>query len=250
MFVLFTIPLAAQAELSSKQILNNIYKEYDQKHQCWITISEEQRYCLKIDREDHIKADTGQRLYLLMAGDAVDEQGEVNGGHVTSGLIAAFIIEEQNGKTEIIASESDIQMGSYGSAPTQWQLIKLGAGDYWGWKNTHSYGNQGIFGGRYALLAPYGKKIRDIANLPSDYTNGGACREDDEKKCAQISTEIESKLSVDDSDPNAKVYPLKITVTGRVKGKELPAKTWTLPFDTKKWFYIEPADWALKDLDL
>ena len=248
--ILMAAPLLAHAELSVKEVLDKVYDSYDQAHDCWITTdNEQQRYCMKIDRSDKVAANTGQRLYLLMAGDAVDDKGEPSDSHAQSGLVGAFVIEEHDGQAEIIASDAKIPMGGYGAAPSQWQFVKLGASDYWGWQNTTGYSGQGYSNSYYVILAPYGKKIHNLAGFAQGFDDAGACTED-EQKCATISTSIESTLEIDSSQTDAKVFPLHITVTGKDKGKSIATKTWTIPFDSKKWMYIEPKDWTLKNRDI
>jgi hypothetical protein len=234
----------AHAELSFKRIMDKVYDGYDQRHACWLAMEAEnrQRYCMKIDRTDKVAADTGQRLYILAVGNAIDENGEFDGSHVLPGLVGAFVVEEHNDQAQIVAGDPKIQIGASGSAPTQWKFIKLGPSDYWGWQNTWGDCHQGYCGSRYAILAPYGKKIRDLAGFVSSYDDAGACLD---KRC----TSIDSKLKVDSTQINEKVFPLLITVTGEDKDRKLAPKTWTFPFDLKKWSYIEPQRWPLKERD-
>lgn len=249
--VMLLMPLVARAELSAEAVLNEVYDAYDKKHQCWLTKDkEEQRYCMKLDHSAKIDTATGQRLYVLAAGDWIDEQGENTAGHANSGLIGAFIVEEQQGKPVILHSNAQIPMGSTGSAPTGWAFVKLGADDYWGWQNTTGWTGQGYIFGYYAILAPYGKSIRNLIpnDFMQDYDDRGACS-DDETTCAQKTTQIESALAFDTTQANANIFPLQLTVTGIDKGKPLQPKTWTIPFDSKKWSYPMPANWILKDRD-
>ena len=241
-------PLYAQADVSSRLVMDKVYSGYDKKHECWLAMDSEnnQRYCMKIDRTDKITADTGERLYVLAVGDAVDDDGEPNGSHAMSGLVGAFVVEERNNKVEIVHGDPKIRMGASGSAPTKWKLTKLGPSGYWGWQNTSGDCHQGYCGSRYAILAPYGKKIRDLAGITASFDDSGACRD---KRCEAQSSSIDSKLEVDSTQINAKVFPLLISVTGRDKGKKLAQKTWNIPFDPKKWSYIEPKGWPLQGAD-
>ncbi len=243
------MPLAVQAELSAEAVLNQVYDAYDKKHECWLaTDNEEQLYCMKLDHSAKINTATGQRLYVLVAGDWIDEQGENTAGHANSGLVGAFVVEEQQGKPVILHGNAQIAIGSSGIAPTDWIFVKLGYEDYWGWHNITGWTGQGYTFGYYAILAPYGKSIRNL--IPSgfiqNYDDAGACSED-EKICATKTTEIESALAFDSSQSHAKVFPLQLTVTGTEKGKILKTKVWTIPFDSKTWSYPMPANWILKD---
>jgi hypothetical protein len=247
--LMLLIPSAAQAELSAEAVLNQVYDSYDKKHDCWLTTdNEKQRYCMKLDHSAKIDTAAGQRLYVLAAGDWIDAQGENTAGHGNSGLVGAFVVEEQQGKPVILHSNAQITMGSFGIAPTGWVFVKLGAEDYWGWHNITGWTGQGYTFGYYAILAPYGKSIRNL--IPDDfiqnYDDRGACSED-EKTCATSTAEIESALAFDSSQIDANVFPLRLTVTGKDNGKTLEAKVWTIPFDKKTWSYPMPANWILKD---
>lgn len=246
----FCFPVCTMADFSAKTVLDKAYPTYDEKHQCWLTEDDEngQRYCMKIDRSDNITADTGPRLYILTAGEAVDDEGEPNGSHATPGLIGAFVVEEHDGQITMLAGNAKIPLGSNGFAPAQWKFVKLGPSDYWGWQNESDDCHQGACGSWYSILAPYGKTIRDLTSFAASFDDSGACT-DSEEQCNANSTAIESKLEIDASQSSEKVFPLRITVSGQQKGQELTPKTWTLNFDPKQWQYVAPKDWPLKDAD-
>jgi hypothetical protein len=242
------LPCSAQADISPEDILDKTYGKHDKQKNCWYAMGENsQRYCMKIDQVDKRATASGKRLYLLVAGEAVDEKGEPNGAHATAGLVGAFVVEEHNGHGEIIASDAHLSIGEYGVGPTGWKLLQLGPSDYWGWQNTAGGGNQGVFGSWYSILAPYGKKIRDLGGFLASFEDSGRCTN---KQCERSSSDLESKLAIDASQPNAKVYPLQITVTGKYRGKKLTPKTWTLPFDTQSWKYVQPEDWLFRKVEL
>ncbi len=237
------VPMLALAEMSAEQALNTMYEKYDQKHSCWITVAGEnnQRYCMKVDSTKKISAASRQRLYVLVVGNAIDNKGEPNGAHVTEGLVGAFVLEERNGDPEIIAANPKIMIGASGEAPTGWKLSKLGPANYWGWQNTSGDCHQGYCGSRYAILAPSGKGIRDLAGFIASYDDSGVGNDN--------STTIDSKLEMDTTQTNSTVFPLLVTITGTDQGKALVARTWTLPFDPKGGAYIVPKDWPLNGRD-
>lgn len=241
-------PLYAQADLAAQRVLEKVYSGYDTKHACWLALDEaqQQRYCMKMDRTDTLTTDTGPRLYVLVVGEAVDEAGEPNGSHATPGLVGAFVVEERQGRAEIVHGHPKIPLGAHGAAPTQWHWLKLGPADYWGWQNTAGDCHQGSCGSRYTILAPYGKTIRDLARITASFDDSGACPD---TRCAAHSSSIDSTLAVDSTRINEKVFPLRITVMGRAKGKKLAQKTWTIPFDPKQWLYLEPKGWPLHGAD-
>ncbi|HLA33579.1 MAG TPA: hypothetical protein VJ001_01790 [Rhodocyclaceae bacterium] len=231
------------AEVSSHRVLDKFYGKRDDMHNCWFAVDAEdnQRYCMKIDRADKVSTPTEQRLYVLATGIAVNDEGKPDGAHVSSGLVGAFVIEDRNGQMEIVAANPKIPIGASGSAPTNWKFHQFGPADYWGWLNTTWDCHQGYCGGRYSILAPYGKSIRDLAGFAAYYTDIGAVGDN--------GTIIDSKLEIDSSKIDSKVFPLLIAVTGIDKEKELQSKTWTIRFNPKKWSYMAPKDWPLEGRD-
>lgn len=240
--------LPAQADVNPRKVLDAVYSGYDRAHQCWISVDKDsgRRYCMKLDHTEKVSADTGQRLYLLVAGEAVNDAGEPDGSHAEAGLVGAFVIEERNGRPEIIAGEPALAVGASGSAPVKWKLVKLGPSDYWGWINQWGDCHQGYCGTRQALLAPFGRKVRDLAGFAVSFSNSGACAD---KRCERNATELDSVLEIDTTRIGEKVFPLVLTVKGAAKGRKMAPTRYTMPFDAKKWSYVPPADWPLKDAD-
>ena len=194
-------------------------------------------YCMKIDRVDEIASLTGRRLYILAAGDA-----DGTPAAATTGLIGAFVLEDHAGQTEVIAS-GRLNAGdsgvTRGEVLRKWKLVQLGPSDYWGWQNSETDSETGgAIEGRYLVLAPFGKDIRDLAKgLRQSYDDGGGCTEDQKHpRC----TAWVSKLGFDTGSADS-VYPLTIEVSGTFKGQS-KAQTYQGPFDRKTWSYLKPRD--------
>ncbi len=249
--------------LTAKQVLDKAYPQFDIKHACWIAQDAEGiSACMKLDSEKLLHLPSGDRLYVLAAGELVDEHGEPNGGHNSNGFVGAFVAETIAGKTTLIASNPTFPSGAFGRAPTGWKLLQLGPSDYWGWQNTWGDAHQGYSGDSNTILAPYGKSIIELAMMVASYDDTGAI---DPDACKQAVTDdsadpvepppcqqpsmIASTLKIDDSNQKVKVYPLQITVTGTDAGAPLTPKTYSFAFDTKKWTYKTPADYPLADKD-
>lgn len=259
LLTIFPILLAcSQKPLSTKEILDQVYPFYDAKHSCWIaTEPNGGRYCMKIDTAKKLTLKDGERMYLLASGEIVDDAGEPNGAHMNVGMVGAFITETRNGKSTVLASNPYIYVGSSGSGPRDWALMKLGTADYWGWQNTSGDCHQGYCGSYYSILAPYGKSIRDIASVVSQFDDSGACygtttdenSNEVEVNCDEVSSSLQTTLKVDSTNSYAKVYPLLITLTGKEKGKKIAPKTWVFNFDDNNWNYQVPKDYPLADKD-
>ena len=226
-------------------LLGSIYEKYSEKNKCWIALDREnnQKYCMKIDKIDKVIAGTQNRIYAILSGDAIDDEGEEESFHVLSGMIGAFVIEDIEGQLSILSSSPQIPMGSYGSAPGGWELSKIGNDNYYGWKNTTGDCHQGYCGSYYVLLAPYGKRVKDIAGIVSGYSNTGNCSE----LCKP--TSLEAKLEFDITNTTGKVFPLIDTVRGSDARKTVKKKRWVLSLNEKKWEYKTPKDYILNNRD-
>jgi hypothetical protein len=230
---------------SLEDVLDMVYEGHD-KNNCLRYHSDTPKYyyCMKVDRVDTVRANDGLRTYVLLSGEMTNGDGE-GGSHVDGGLVGALVLKEGSKGMEIIAGDPAISMGAFGSGPTKWDLVKLGPSSYWGWKNTWGDTHQGITGTRYSILAPYGKKIKELAGFVQDYSDEGNC--DEASGCK--ATSYTSHLKIDSTQIGDKVFPLNITVSGTEKGKTIPEKTWIFPFDTKTWSYVEPKGWTLENLE-
>lgn len=235
-----------EANSGLETLLGSVYGKYSEKDKCWVTLDREnnQKYCMKIDKVDKISAGNQKRIYVILSGNSIDDEGTEESFHSLSGMIGAFVIEDLEGQLSILSSSPQIPMGSSGSAPGGWELSKIGYDNYYGWKNTTGDCHQGYCGNYYVILAPYGKRVKDIAGVVSGYSNDGNCSDEPCK-----STSLEARLEFDTTNTTDKVFPLVVTVSGSDAGKSIKQKKWTIPFNEKKWEYIPPKDYILNDRD-
>ncbi|MDI1298974.1 hypothetical protein [Methylotenera sp.] len=270
LLVVLTVAACSQKPLTAKQILDQAYPIFDQKHACWISDDGDgSRYCMKLDAEQKLTLKDGERLYVITSGELVDDKGESIASHANIGSVGAFVAESRNGKSEVIAANPSIQVGSSGVGPTAWKLVKLGPADYWGWQNTWGDCHQGYCGSRYSILAPYGKSVKEVGSMTANYDDTGACGGMTDKldengnavldengepiqvdvDCDKASSFVESSLKIDTQNPNVKVYPILLTLTGRDKSAELKSQIWKFNFDSKAWSYKAPKNYPLADKD-
>ena len=232
---------SASTEGIPAQLMRNTYGAYYPRYSCWRTKSKEgQDYCMQITRVDNAMGDEGGRTYVIATGQALDEKGELGGPHVQPGLVGAFVVKNNGNAYEMVASNPQIPMGTWGSAPTEWEFVRLGPQNYWGWQSEVSDMHQGYEGRFSVFLAIYGKEVRKVGEITSYFSNEGAVGEDSKEI-----TSIKASLRVDVDTLDAKVYPLLVTITGKKNGKNFSAQIWKISFDENKWKYLEPKDWPL-----
>jgi len=245
-------PLSTLAKESAEPILSptiqktitSFYSAYDKKRQCWVAKDKHDRsqhYCLKLINFKQIQTDEGKRYYILLSGEVLNEKGEPFGAHVSSGLVGAFVFHN----SRLVAHDAYYPIGAFGKPPEDWSIIKLSDDDYWAWLSEWGDCHFGYCGGRYVLLAPYGKNMKNLAAFTSSYSDEGTGKFENGG-----ATNLESSLIVDTTqkaEQKTGIYPLKITIKGENAGKALKQSEWILPFNRKKWAYIEPKGWALAD---
>ncbi len=231
--------ILANISASTFKLLNQVYGNYDSARECWVIpekVRAEYHYCMKVKKIDLINTEQGKRNYLVLSSNLLNKEGESTGfaAHVDSGRVGLFIIDLR--KKRMLAANPLIVMGAWGYSPREWSLLKLGPSDYWGWK-TYIYSSHfGHVGSKTIFFAPYGKKIiKEVAAIISSYSD----------ELNDGSTSIDVKIEVDNLEISKRMFPLKVEVTGTLKGKHLKPKTWAIPFDLKNWRYKEPRIWPL-----
>ena len=242
-------PLEANPQQSPiTNVLNNAYSGYSDRKECWIAQMPENnlRYCVKIDNEKIITHNNIKRYYIMTRGIAIDENENDSQIHSLPGIVGSFVMEERNNKLEILASDSKFYLGSYGTGPEKWTLVKLGPDNYWGWQNISGDCHQGYCGNRFHLLAPFKKEIRDLAGFISNYDSSGTCS-DSEPECSDKISLINTDIKIDSSKTSEKIFPLQILVSGKENGQIIEPYLLNLNFDRKKWTYPLPNDYLMND---
>jgi hypothetical protein len=242
---------ANQVEITS-QVMGKIYGKHDQTMKCWRTFKtvcdgsqcEPQMFCMKPYRTDKISALAGDTYYVTAMGDAIEKDGSRTLGRFTTGLVGAFVVKVRNGRPEILASNSEMEIGSFGSPAKDWSFVKLGS-DYWGWLlKVGSGGPNGPYTRGHRIFAPYGQQVRELTD-PTILVGYDL----DDEDWAKEKISLVATLAIDSSQGNEKVYPLRLTVTGNFKGQIITPKTWTLHFDQQRWIYATPKGWSHADTE-
>lgn len=235
---------SGNARDAAARLMNHIYGKQEPEHGCWMSRFEGLPYCMKIVQSEIKTLVSGKRLYTLATGQAVDRQGEAITAHAMQGLVGAFIVGERNGKAVLMAQSTTIQAGTMGTAPSEWTLTELGANNNWGWRGQYGDCHQGYCGTRMVILAQRAGAVQELGQIPIAYDNSGACGDDE---CAAKASTLEASVEVSKQPEDAEFFDLLFTVSGTSDGTALEPKVWTLPFDSVKQTYTEPADWPLAD---
>lgn len=229
---------ALDAESALRHLMREQYGAYSASAKGWSFKSGGTAYVMKVIQSKKIATPQGERLYVFAAGGVVG-----GGGHVTSGLAGAFVLEEKGGKVSLAAGSKAMPYGSFGDAPDTVKLVQFGPDHYYGWVYESGYTGQGYTSSYNDVLLPRGRKVEALASVPAHMDNEGAKPCDDKATRGECES-LDFSFDLDTANSGVKVYPLVVTRKGIQKGRETKPVTWRIEFDEKKWRYSVPA--ALK----
>ena len=192
-------------------------------------------YYMKLQRIDRVgdqNAPTDEKYYVLVTGNGAS-------CYACTGMFGVFVFEWRDGQLEVTASAPHIIHGSSGEPAASWELVQLNNADYRGWIARHAGDGRAGYQFKWAEIhAPHDGKIVPLFELTTAYYYSGPWYQNrPEGKQFPMETDLKMDVHLDTAAENAKVYPLKITVSGTVKGKRLEPKTFIIPFDEKEWKY-------------
>jgi hypothetical protein len=196
-------------------LLNAAYGPSNAHATGWVTAYDGITYTVRVLDQRQVSTPYGERVYALMGGDAQEDFA----GHVTPGIIGAFIGVVHNGSVQAIASVKALPFG-WGKAPERFAFQQFGPDAYYGWIIESGYTAQGRTSMSKTLLLPYGKTVSErgsFTTCDADFT-----------------------LAVDTTAPGVKVYPLLATIQHAGTAREGRTTTVRIPFDAKAFRYRAP----------
>jgi len=200
---------------------------YDAAQNCWKFSAQLQQssedYCMRAGKPELVDLQGQRRLYLA-AHNVPDAKGYLY-GHVSSGLMGAFVLEpDGRGGWRLLAGDRQLTAGSSGYCGCEdAQLVRIGA-QTMAWKFSSGGVWQGIVVSSYSLIAPVGDKIRNLSEIP---------------EVAESDQDHEYALEIDDSDLNKPFFPLRVIKRPQQAGQGKDSVQ-TVEFDPVKQVYALP----------
>lgn len=173
---------------------------------------------------------------LAMCGMPIKGVGD---SHGQQGETDYYVLRVEEAGLLPVAQAQGFESGSHGQPGTV-QIIKLGR-DFYGFLVEAGGVWQGEQISNRLILVTNGDAITVAATLPASHDNSGAISSDcdtSQGDC-QKPTQLRFKMAVDNSAPNAMVYPINIVASGMRDGKAT-SSTWHIGFDKKLWRYTVP----------
>lgn len=219
------------------ELLKSRYKKFNDRSSCWIRVSSSGKYCVNLHVVATKPTNTGRLIYVTESGSPMENDGTLSQFHVASGMMTLFVVEEVNGKLQVIASSDEIANGAYGT-PNDADTYRAGNDGQLGFILTNGDMHQGYAGSTLSLFVQNGKKIVEVATLNTSYGNEGACGDPKDQLCDlnSIDTKVEAI-----NDSGKKFFDLKVQTKKESKEMGKAAvkteKSATIKFDEAKFAY-------------
>lgn len=218
-----------------KAVMREFYGTFSQTKVCWITKRADETDCMKPYKMDIIGADNNRRLFIVIAGQKLDDDGTPQESHVSSGVLGLIVLSENGAQLDVVATNGLYEdFGSFGSVPpvTSFTIHELGPNGSYGWiiqDKEFGNGEEVDFNQLYAVI---GDTITSIGSIPARFT-------DSEAHCYQPCSNYSIDLLIDPTAQNARFYSLILRTSG-IKDGQAFNKTYRVPFDTSSFKYLPP----------
>ncbi len=222
-----------------KAVMREFYGAFSQTKGCWITKRNDETDCMKPYKLDIVGSDNNRRLFIVIAGQRLNDDGTPEESHPDTGILGLIVLSASGAQLGIIATNSLYEdFGSFGTVPPadSFTVHELGPNASYGWVIQDEHGDHGEEFDTNNLYAVVGETVTSIGSIPSrDYANGAGsgC----EKGCANYSIE----LLIDSTAQNVPFYPLILRASGIKEGQPFN-KTYRVPFDSSSFKYLVPRE--------
>lgn len=185
-----------------------------------------------------VKTPYGERLYVLARGDAEDD----GACHACPGLVGAFLLENHDGRLEMIAGSKDLRsVGEFGSGSNiEVRFQQLGNDALYGWVLEASYLQQGEIAQQYSILMPKGKTIGFVGDFPKyeDDSDSAECSEPPHN-CFTVKYDLTF-----DTSTAQQHYPIVLQRSGTKGNRTIKPRRFRIDFDEGRGEYVAPKELA------
>ena len=224
------VELATKPRELWRSVMTGLYGPYDSTRKCWIGKKGADAFCMRPHKLNRV-ADTGaDKLFLAIGGGPVD----VTVCHVCSGNLGLIVLEKQNNKLQLVASNGLYdEVGSWSEVPPEdaFTIVKAGP-DTHAWMIEAGYTAQGVTAGGKEIFAPEADKVVSLGFIATFMDNCGAV--DEGEKCENYAFDLSFKPGDG---------PYYDVIAELAKGSDRPpaATRFEIPFDPSEKKYKAPA---------
>ena len=198
------------------------------------------RSCLTVNEE--VKLSGRGFLYVLYAGKPAPDYSKSPGAtcHGCGGHVGAFVFYRNAGSVtwRLVASAPSLRLGSYGEPPSDWKVVRVGPAK-WAFVAEAGYTGMGETVSYSHVLYPSGGKVL-VSTINTDYDTSGTGLPEEQ------SSDLRGTLRFEPSASGGRWHDAVVTLSGKSKGKPVPATPWRHVFrEGKGWVAPEgyPLAW-------
>ena len=89
-----------------KAVMNEFYGTFSEKNGCWLTKRNDDTDCMKPYKMDIVGSDNNRRLFIVTAGQKLDDDGRPEKYHAASGVLGLIVFSENGSHLDVLASNT------------------------------------------------------------------------------------------------------------------------------------------------
>ena len=217
-----------------KDIMDNSYGRFDSKLGCWSSRSGGTEFCIKVNRVDAVRTKEGSRVYVLATGRMA------NDSNLADGIIGMFILEPQMaGNYTTVAKNPFVKAGTGDEPPENWQFVKLGKDDVWGWQGEIANNNLGETDSGVLLFTQIDGNIKNIGYIPTALEMLDLDHVNSQLANARQAINLSGTIKIEENN-NGLFYPIRLTVSGMKNGNPVQSESVRINFKEDIGEYVIP----------
>lgn len=220
-------------ELQRKMEASLKYKNYDLEKQCFVNVTP--NFCVKLTSAVQNTENKKEYLYVVESAYPLDADNEFDESHAAGGALKFLKFELLNNQLSLVATSDAFFCGPYGK-PCDTVTFKHGHSEELAWKTETGDMHQGYAGTSMQIYALIDRRIQQVLDVQTSYSNAGAIMDDDpQRELIEIDSTITTVPKKD-----ARFFDLEIALNGRIqKNKKVtPVNSkYLVKFDNKKNAY-------------
>lgn len=216
-----------------KDLMDSSYGRFDAKLGCWSSRSGGTEFCFKVNRVDAVKTKEGSRIYVLATGRMASDS------NIADGIIGMFVLEPQFASNyTTVAKNPFVTAGSGDEPPENWQFVRFGRDDVWGWQGEIENNNLGETDSGVILFTQIEGNIKNIGYIPTSFEMLDLRHVDGHIANARQAIDLKGTVKIEESGNG--MYPIRLTVSGIRNGSQKQGESIQITFRKETGEYVVP----------
>lgn len=216
-----------------KDLMDSSYGRFDVKLGCWSSRSGGTEFCFKVNRVDAVKTKEGDRVYVLATGRMASDS------NIADGIIGMFVLEPQFGSNyTTVAKNPFVTAGSGDEPPENWQFVRLGRDDVWGWQGEIENNSLGETDSGIILFTQIEGNIKNIGYIPTSFEMLDLGNVNGHIANARQAIDLKGTIKIEEYGNG--MYPIRLTVDGMRNGSQKQGESIQITFRKDVGEYVVP----------